>query len=679
MSPTGHTEADCVRRKPFLSLLVIDLGDSCVVKVENGDNPLRQMRAAQFIKLFHDCLGSDHTTALIPQTFDQLKVALDGEKPVPRIGSVLICLLPVLFVLLGAGIALGHHVSRGTRPPLRSIFTETINVGEIGPVMVAPDVVIFDPTPRIQAEICIVSDRDAVRVIRREVCGKARDYIWQLYRPISLTDWNMISFSTRDDVEGASTQTDVTFEVEGRGSPGIRHLRLKSDEVLPQDGSGRKSRGCWVQQYYAKRADIGTVLNPVRRFGTRSRFIDGIKLLPHRQPLPFVNIGLNHNGDKDQNVDSRSNKKSQVVLIGAVETDGHNTQTQQQAASEDAQQKEWDPRFPLYLFFGGLFLFLAVLAITVWYGCDLWFGHKRVTRIAYNRAEMLNIILFLYAGAIALFIGGFSALMVPHHKRATLAQVCFAVATAMALGATIMTMSFVENNVIRFVGAFILCGLIGVVGLIAIRFAGKADAIEGPQDTQAPVVNTSQVFPVVLKLRTAISALPIEAKAPSVAILPLHPKRTGTFYTLRQPDEIRYPSVMLLSNVTKKSPRKSPIETIVRGELTNYSDKTLLSLVMFFKITFYSGDSSDTPILSQHLHEVTVPDIQPGGSFIFYVVNQSDHFAWVDLPKEATAQVIGEEMRRSIPFAEPAGIEDFLQSLPGFGFRPSHIKWDNNP
>lgn len=68
-----------------LSLLVIDLGTSCVVKVEKG-----------YLSLEPFCLPGDEVRALVPgmnahvlgHPFDEVRAAidaLDGEKPVPRI------------------------------------------------------------------------------------------------------------------------------------------------------------------------------------------------------------------------------------------------------------------------------------------------------------------------------------------------------------------------------------------------------------------------------------------------------------------------------------------------------------------------------------------------------------------------------------------------------------------
>lgn len=79
MGPGWQRKIASCRPEPDLSLLVIDMDDSCVVKVEKGDLP--------------DMAGSHWcgTKLLVfdpSMTFDRIRHnidALDGEKPVPRI------------------------------------------------------------------------------------------------------------------------------------------------------------------------------------------------------------------------------------------------------------------------------------------------------------------------------------------------------------------------------------------------------------------------------------------------------------------------------------------------------------------------------------------------------------------------------------------------------------------
>jgi len=58
-----------------LQLLVIDLGDACVVKVEKGELDL---------PLFHT-FSQDKSVRLSGHTFDELRKAIDGEKPAIRL------------------------------------------------------------------------------------------------------------------------------------------------------------------------------------------------------------------------------------------------------------------------------------------------------------------------------------------------------------------------------------------------------------------------------------------------------------------------------------------------------------------------------------------------------------------------------------------------------------------
>lgn len=71
---------------PSLSLLIIDLGNCCVVKVESGELPdalqgwcwLPFWESEQAKKVLP-------TTGAITASFDQLKATLDGDKPLPRL------------------------------------------------------------------------------------------------------------------------------------------------------------------------------------------------------------------------------------------------------------------------------------------------------------------------------------------------------------------------------------------------------------------------------------------------------------------------------------------------------------------------------------------------------------------------------------------------------------------
>jgi len=61
--------------QPSLSLIVVDLDDSCVVKVERGELPV-----ISCIRL-SDIGGN---TQVVDGTFSELRAAIEGDKPVPR-------------------------------------------------------------------------------------------------------------------------------------------------------------------------------------------------------------------------------------------------------------------------------------------------------------------------------------------------------------------------------------------------------------------------------------------------------------------------------------------------------------------------------------------------------------------------------------------------------------------
>ena len=74
-----------------LSLLVIDLGDSCVVKVEKGDVSELPQRIAGAQRTWNDALFVVSTPF---HGFDGIREEVDGDKPLPRIEKNLPCNKP---------------------------------------------------------------------------------------------------------------------------------------------------------------------------------------------------------------------------------------------------------------------------------------------------------------------------------------------------------------------------------------------------------------------------------------------------------------------------------------------------------------------------------------------------------------------------------------------------------
>ena len=66
--------------EPELQLLVIDMGDCCVVRVEQGEIDLPPYLSSHTA---HD----DGVPVVVDVPFTELRSAIDGEKPVPRIES----------------------------------------------------------------------------------------------------------------------------------------------------------------------------------------------------------------------------------------------------------------------------------------------------------------------------------------------------------------------------------------------------------------------------------------------------------------------------------------------------------------------------------------------------------------------------------------------------------------
>ena len=67
--------------EPSLQLLVIDLGDSCVVRAEKGETALQIGKGVWRV----DAAEQGYRTQVLYRTFADVRKAIDGERPVPRI------------------------------------------------------------------------------------------------------------------------------------------------------------------------------------------------------------------------------------------------------------------------------------------------------------------------------------------------------------------------------------------------------------------------------------------------------------------------------------------------------------------------------------------------------------------------------------------------------------------
>lgn len=85
--PNGEAMNMTFDDEPELQLLVIDLGDSCVVKVESGKTPFENMipSTGATFAIFNN------EAQIFRRSFDAFRAAIDaleGDKPVPRIEHV---------------------------------------------------------------------------------------------------------------------------------------------------------------------------------------------------------------------------------------------------------------------------------------------------------------------------------------------------------------------------------------------------------------------------------------------------------------------------------------------------------------------------------------------------------------------------------------------------------------
>jgi hypothetical protein len=190
--------------------------------------------------------------------------------------------------------------------------------------------------------------------------------------------------------------------------------------------------------------------------------------------------------------------------------------------------------------------------------------------------------------------------------------------------------------------------------------------------------------PPLVTIQISPSSFPIFALPHStISILPLHPYRTLTdaadYLTKYDNDcgeEHFWP--------TKKeidSKAAGDYETVFKVEITNHSQETLLSCKTTFRLRYNAGlqgggcmppkdNSKDQEDV------VLVPPLDPGKSFQFFAVNQSNLCVWLIPPAFATVKMAGDATERQ------AGLTFDKNPLYFSGapvFPPTRIRWEGVP
>jgi hypothetical protein len=184
-------------------------------------------------------------------------------------------------------------------------------------------------------------------------------------------------------------------------------------------------------------------------------------------------------------------------------------------------------------------------------------------------------------------------------------------------------------------------------------------------------------------LKTANAGLPVSVPPRStLLILPLHPYQTFTHanshlheYENDCSEARNWPSQ---AEIDSKS--VDGYEEVLRIEIANHSQAAMESGVAAFDILY--GESFGGGCIVPRSREpqqrdvVSIPALDPGHSFEFVAVNQTDRCAWLLLPTKITVKMENDEDSMEIPIKFEPGVVSSLASPP---FVPTAIKWYGVP
>jgi hypothetical protein len=164
--------------------------------------------------------------------------------------------------------------------------------------------------------------------------------------------------------------------------------------------------------------------------------------------------------------------------------------------------------------------------------------------------------------------------------------------------------------------------------------------------------------PPFITMQISPSSLPIYVRSRSVtSVLQLHP-----FIGLTASQD----GLLKIANDTGNEgcwPSKEAMdsqgpgghETLYHIEIGNHSQRTIAGGKVKFGLKYNSGvkgGGCTPPSGGQHDQEdiVLIPPLDPGKSFEFYAVNQSDRCVWLIPPDSATVTMAGEDQERQVAF-----------------------------
>jgi len=188
----------------------------------------------------------------------------------------------------------------------------------------------------------------------------------------------------------------------------------------------------------------------------------------------------------------------------------------------------------------------------------------------------------------------------------------------------------------------------------------------------------------VIEMRISPSGFPISIPAYStISILRLHPYIALTDaedYLIKdentQGKEFLWPSQ---AEIDSKDPKD--YETAFRVEVTNHTGEALVSGKLLFQVVYREGLSGGgcmppEPNSDHQRDFILLPQMDPGKTFEFYVVNQSSLCAWLIPPEAATIRMVSDDTERQVALTLD---KNPLYAAGAPSFPPTKIKWDALP
>jgi len=193
-----------------------------------------------------------------------------------------------------------------------------------------------------------------------------------------------------------------------------------------------------------------------------------------------------------------------------------------------------------------------------------------------------------------------------------------------------------------------------------------------PPSRPVPLITleiTPSVFPV--------SAAPHSA----LSLLPLHPYQAFTeagseLHTFNNPcgEDRFWPSEGEIS-----SKPKNGYEEVRELNVANHSQVTMETGKLVFRLSYSDsfGGGCVPPTNPTYQHDVvSIPALDPGRSFQFFAVNQTNRCVWLSPPETMTARMTGDEGEEQVPLKlQTTNVPNWVNTP----FPPTTIQWQGVP